>query len=461
MSWADRLAAKPLPALRETHSRLSRLLGRDDTTNWQIEDILRRDPALALLVLGDVNRQSRRFGRDDVTTFDGAIGLLGRERLKTIVRALPESCIALFDPLPKEGLKVALGRAFESAQQAEDWALARREAVAEQHYHAALLASTPELALWHEAPDLAARAYIQAQEQGVGLDEAFSATLGEDWPSVCTELADRWGLPALLRELWAPSGNISVQAGGIQLALTLAHHASHGWHAEHTRALRPAVADYLGMDEATGWMRCQRTAIHGGTGLLALGLHPSARTLPAADSSPWPLESPLAPVMLRVDPVQSLRESLSELKGSNALLQQLLKHLRAELGLGRLVLMMLDGDKNRLESRFAVGVPASDPLRGLILPLNAGDLFSALLKKHQPLWLHAANRPAFLPRLPEEARAALAHADTFISPLQINHEPVGLLVAQRGDDSRALTSDDFRLFNDLQAVAHAALNQAR
>lgn len=459
MNWAERLAAKPLPALRETHSRLSRLLGRDDTTNWQLEDVLRRDPALALLILGDINRQARRFGREDVTTFDSAIALLGRERLKTIVRALPENCMSLLDPLPKAGLKFTLGRALEAAQQAEDWALARREPVAEQHYHAALLAFTPELALWHEAPELAAQAFTLSLEKNLDIDQALSQTLGQDWLAICTTLADRWGLPVLLRESWASGQPESKPAQGIRLARRLMEQASHGWHTPACQTLRPAIAEYLGMDEPLAWTRCQRTAIHGATGLLALGLHPTARTLAAADGNSWPLDEPLTPAAVpRPDPIQTLREALSDLKGSNALLQQLLKHLRAEIGLGRLVLMMLDGDKSRLEARFAIGIPAQDPLRGLILPLSTGDLFSALLKKHQPLWLHAANRPAFLPRLPEEARNALASADTFIIPLQINHDPVGLLLAQRTEEAPALTAEDFRLFNALQGVAHSALN---
>lgn len=113
--WAQRLAAKPLPALRDTLARLSRLVGREHTTNWQIEDILRRDPTLALAVLGEANRQARRFRREDITTFDTAIGLLGRERLKQIVRTLPELCTSLLDPLPKVGYLTALARALEAA----------------------------------------------------------------------------------------------------------------------------------------------------------------------------------------------------------------------------------------------------------------------------------------------------------------------------------------------------------
>lgn len=457
--WAQRLAAKPLPALRDTLARLSRLVGREDTTNWQIEDILRRDPALALAVLGEANRQARRFRREDITTFDTAIGLLGRERLKQIVRTLPELCTSLLDPLPKVGYLTALARALEAAQQAEDWALARREPVAEQHFHAALLASTPELALWLTAPELAAQAYLLSQSDGLRIDQALSRVLDEDWPSVCARLVEPWGLPAWLTEVWSPTESVSAQAHGIRLARALAECVAHGWHTEASRAMRPAIADHLALDEAVAWTRCQRTAIHGATGLFAAGMQPSARTLAAADGSPWPFDAPLAPqVPARPSPLDTLRETLSGLSGSNAILQQLLKHLRAELGLQRLVLLMLDASHAQLEARFAVGLPAQDPLRGLSVPLSKGELFSALLNKHQPLWLHAANRAAFLPRLPEEARAPLAQADTFISPLRIDNKPLGLLLAQRPIDAPALTAEDFRLFNALQAIAHEALN---
>lgn len=457
--WAKRLAAKPLPALRDSHARLSRLVGREDTTHWQIEDILRRDPALALAVLGESNRQARRLGREEVTTFDGAIGLLGRERLKQIVRNLPELCISLLDPLPKAGYLAVLARTLEAAQQAEDWALARREPVAEQHFHAALLAGAPELALWLAAPELAAQAYILSQSDGLLIDQALSRVLDEDWPSVCARLVEPWGLPAWLTEVWSPAESVSAQAHGIRLARALAERVAHGWHTEASRAMRPAIADHLGLDEAVAWTRCQRTAIHGATALLAAGMCPSAHTIPAADGSPWPFDAPLAPPPLaRPSPIQALRDGLSGLTGSNAILQQLLKHLRAELGLGRLVLFMLNAEHSQLEARFAVGLPAQDPLRGLIIPLSSGDLFSALLNKHQPLWLHAANRAAFLPRLPEEARAPLAQADTFISPLRMDGKPVGLLLAQRPLDAPALTAEDFRLFNAMQALAHDALN---
>ncbi|MGB9671228.1 MAG: HDOD domain-containing protein, partial [Halothiobacillaceae bacterium] len=293
--WAKRLAAKPLPALRDTHARLSRLVGREDTTNWQIEDILRRDPALALAVLGESNRQARRFRREDVTTFDSAIGLLGRERLKQIVRGLPELCISLLDPLPKAGYLAALARTLEAAQQAEDWALARREPVAEQHFHAALLAGTPELALWLEAPELAAQAYLLSQSDGLLIGQALSHVLDEDWPSVCARLVEPWGLPAWLTEVWSPAESVSVQAHGIRLARALAECIAHGWHTKASQALRPAIADHLALDEAVAWTRCQRTAVHGATALLAAGMCPSAHTIPAADGSPWPFDAPLTP----------------------------------------------------------------------------------------------------------------------------------------------------------------------
>jgi len=458
-NWAERLAAKPLPALRDNHTRLSRLVGREDTSNWQIEDVLRRDPALALAILGETNRQARRFGREEVATFDSAIGLMGRDRLKTVVRSMPEICISLLDPLPKAGFLVTLARTLEAAQQAEDWALARREPVAEQHFHAALLAGTPELALWLEAPEVAARAYRLKQAQDIPLDQALSEAIDENWSEVCARLVEPWGLPALLSEVWSASSEVSPQAHGIRLTRALAERVAHGWHTEASQALRPAIADHLALDEAMAWSRCQRTAVRSATALLAAGMRPSAFTLVAADGSPWPFDAPLAPPPpVRPSPIQTLRDSLSGLQGSNALLQQLLKHLRAELGLSRLVLMMLNAEHSRLEARFAVGIPTQDPLRGLSVPLNSGDLFSALLNKHQPLWLHAANRTAFLPRLPEEARAPLTLTDTFISPLRIDGKPFGLLLAQRPLDAPALTAEDFRLFNALQTVAHEALN---
>jgi|GEM_PF-2429992 len=465
MSWAARLTARPVPALHETHARLSRLIGRDDTSNWQIEDSLRRDPSLAMVILGDVNRQARRFGREEVTTFDSAIALLGRERLKNLVRAHPETCISLLDDLQKTGLRTAFGRALEAAQQAEDWALARREPVAEQYYHAALLSVMPEIALWYIEPELAAQAYRQSQLQDITLSEALSEVLAEDWNAICLELIQPWGLPEMLRDAW--SQEPSARGHGIQLVARLLETVIHGWHTPQAKSLCPAIAAYLGMEEAQAWTRCERTAVHGATGLTALGLRPSAHTLTAADSQHWPLEQPLAvvgreptPQPSPADPVTTLRAALQGLKGSNALLQQLLKHLRAELGLGRLVLMMLSQDKTRLEARFAVGLPATDPLRGLSLPLHGSDLFSALLTKHQPLWLDTNNRHAFLPHLPEDARHALADKDTFISPLQIEREPFGLLLAQRTEDMLPLGADEFRLFNAMQAVAHKALNPA-
>lgn len=457
--WAKRLAAKPLPALRDTLARLSRLIGREDTTHWQIEDILRRDPALALAVLGETNRQARRFRREEVTTFDSAIGLLGRERLKQITRNLPELCTSLLDPLPKAGYLTVLARTLEAAQQAEDWALARREPVAEQHFHAALLAGIPELALWLEAPQRAAEAYELIQRDGLPLEHAFGQVLGVDWRALCASLIEPWGLPSWLREVWGPAEHVSPQAHGIRLAHQLAEYVAHGWHSEASLSLRPLIAAHLGLEEGAAWTRCQRTAIHGATGLLAAGMLPSARTLPAADRQAWPFEPPLAlQPPPRPSPLQSLREALTGLSNSNAILQQLLKQLRAELGLQRLVLMMLDGTQTRLEARFAIGLPTQDPLRTLSVPLSQSDLLSALLHKHQPLWLHAANRHLFLPRLPEEARPPLAQADSFLTPLRMEGRAVGLLLAQRPLDAPALTAEDFRLFNAMLALAHELLD---
>lgn len=117
-------------------------------------------------------------------------------------------------------------------------------------------------------------------------------------------------------------------------------------------------------------------------------------------------------------------------------------------------------NQSRLEARFAIGLPVQDPLRALSVPLHQGDLLSALMHKHQPLWLHAANRKLFLPRLPKEAQKVLTQADTFLSPLRIAGRAVGLLLAQRPLHAPALTAEDFRLFNAMLALTHEALDSA-
>ncbi len=457
-SWAERLAAKPLPALRTNHALLTRLIGREDTSNWQIEDILRRDPALALAFLGESNRVMRRLGQEEVATFDGAIDLLGRARIGDMLGKLPEVCLSLLDPVPKAGFLTALARSLEAAQQAEDWALARREPVAEQHFHAAFLSGTPELALWLEAPEQAFQAYALMQTQAMPLDEALSQALGEDWKAVCAKLVEPWGLPALLGEVWGEGEEVSPQARGIRLARALAERILRGWHSEASQSLRPAIAEHLGQEEAASWSRCQRTAVRGATALFAAEMQPSAITLPAADASPWPLPAPLSPEPPRPSPTQALREALAGLQGRNTILQQLLKHLRAELGLSRQVLMLLDAEHQRLETQFTVGIPPQDPLRSLSLPLAQNELLGALLGKQQPLWLHVANRKAFLPALPDEMRKALNDGDALLSPLYAQGQALGLLLAQRPPSAPALSREDFRLFHALLKLAQQALD---
>lgn len=84
----DELPAGELPKLPATVSQLMRELNRDDAGTRQIEELVRRDPALAGDLLRLANSPAFRSGTQPVSSIEHALRLVGQEVLRSMVVAL-------------------------------------------------------------------------------------------------------------------------------------------------------------------------------------------------------------------------------------------------------------------------------------------------------------------------------------------------------------------------------------
>ncbi|MDE2586001.1 MAG: HDOD domain-containing protein, partial [Betaproteobacteria bacterium] len=156
-SWVLFFSEQELPVLRRTARRLAEAREHIDTVSGrEIAAIILEDPMMTVRMLAYIQPLRGSRLRNDITTIDQAVVMLGIEpffrkfeKLVLVEDALKDQPQALL------GLINVVRRAQRAAHYAYDWALWRHDLNVEEIVVATLLHELPEILLWCCAPKLA------------------------------------------------------------------------------------------------------------------------------------------------------------------------------------------------------------------------------------------------------------------------------------------------------------------
>lgn len=437
--------------MHETGRELRHLLGRRSTLNRQLGDVLLSDPGAAIAVFRALGRV-RPNATGLVTDAGHAVSLIGLDAFRRLLDSLPE-VESRRAPRPLTGgPTTAYSQAAHAAQYAGALADLRGMGGHCEITTAALLQNPAILALWATEPDSALRA-TNAVRDGVPLDIAFGAELGESLQDANSRLAEAWALPRLARQAMGDWDDFNPRPQVVTLAKGLAQTTAAGWQSETTTTFTPLLADFLGLsnDQASAWLH--RQAVDTARALSHLDYPlPGFELLFMPGEIDDDEDHGDIPVLGRPRPhaAPPQPEAVLDL---HATMAGIMQRIRDEAGVERVIFAMLTRDRTRLRTRLALGGQADDGLRRLDLDLGRNNLFRSLLGRPQSVWLNDANAARYRDHLPVPVRQAVGSRGAFMMSLFVRDRPLGLLYG----DGAALDEQGYRRFRELGNEAMAVL----
>jgi HD-like signal output (HDOD) protein len=132
--------------------------------------------------------------------------------------------------------------------------------------------------------------------------------------------------------------------------------------------------------------------------------------------------------------------------------------LRGELGLQRIMFVMLTQDRKQASVVHLIGADTHSGLRRFSLKISGKNLFTILLSKQQGFWLKPANREKFLPLVPEHVVESIDKEGFFCMSLFVDEKPVGFIYA---DGKSAMNEENYTQFKQLCAGLCSDLEKTR
>lgn len=231
-SWVLYFSEQELPVLRHTVRRLAEARENiDKVSGREIAAIILQDPMMTLRVLAFIQPLRGSRLRNDITTIDQAVVMLGIEpffrkfeNLTTVEDALKDQPQALL------GLVNVVRRAQRAAHYAYDWALWRHDMNVEEIQVATLLHELAEILLWCCAPKLALQIKaLQKADRSLRSSAVQEQVLGGQFSSMQQALCRAWNLPELMLKLTDEEHATHPRVHNVLLAVNLARHSANGW----------------------------------------------------------------------------------------------------------------------------------------------------------------------------------------------------------------------------------------
>lgn len=481
--WRDKLKPAAAPIFRHTQQRLRELSPRrEEIAARDVAGVLLYDPLATLHILHAINlRVLERYGTE-VMTVEHALMMQGLGVYLDAARRLPvlEDSPAGRDHAAFLGLQAVVRRAQHAAWQARDFAVQHTDVRAEEVEVAALLAYAAECLLWLRAPATAVA--LKRARRRLAAPDAEISVLGVSMRQLGLAVLEDWSIPPGTRDLLQPRFAERPRQTIIAACIDIAERSERGWWDD---AFIPDYVALAGVENTP--LELVIATVHANAARVArntawLHASPAAAWMPMLPG-PWPPDeydaepaapaarpAPVAPPPHQDAPAAAaddahavcpmpdkavLRATLQGIEGHldgsltlNQMSALILKGLHTGLGLSRILFAMVTPDGRRVKSRFTLGVKAEDPLRQFEFSLDGKDLFCQLMGKMQGVWVNADNRDRLWPMIAPHLQTMIGVGEFYAMSLHVDHQPLGLIYADRGHGACGLdplTYTDFKM----------------
>jgi HD-like signal output (HDOD) protein len=507
----DELTAQPLPIFEYSARAFRKVSNEGGNAFEAYGDIILKDPGLALHTLNQLQANSSKPLRTEISSMEQAAMMLGIDRAKRLTMGHPQLERSL-SGYAKQGYIRTACRAFHAAFQAWDWAHIKNDHAPEEVLLATLLHDVAEMALWVAAPEQMQQFRRLMLKDGLPTDEAQYIAFGESLEHFSREIANRWHLPGLVSDALRPENAKLPRVRGVMLAVQLARSTERGWYWEKAERVLPQIAEYLSapLDEVIPHLHknavraareapfyCARHAaallpmLPGDEQLSIDDEFPepvSASKIPAPEQSiPAGTVTPAGAAATKIirtpdsretdSPVASapsaqicllpqanifkqtlldLHKGLGKMDLSD-LMRKTVHGMHDGIGLNRVVFCMLAPKAEKLTSRYMLGADNDPIFSRFEIVLDTPHLFTRLMEKQVSLWINDDNRKKFWPLMPDETKVLIKTNSFFAMSIHVHDKPMGLFYADRRSLDCKLDEQAYKQFRQMCQFAAKGL----
>lgn len=455
--WVARLCVEPLPVMRRTLTRVKDILAKPSANHSSLCEAIEFDPGFSLHVLRKLKSLPNQ-PKEPVSKLANAISLLGMTQVEQVALDLPVLEDRLKGP-PRRGLLECYSRAAHAAVYANALNHRLKFGVGESLASSALLHDIGEMALWNAEPEVVRKIH-RLMQAGDTREDAALQILGFPLEELNQQLGERWQLPELTRISQGQHNSYQAQPLTVMLACAVARDSAQSWNAFETLDHLELLAEFLeiSLDQA-------QAQLHQTAALAARRLHglplplPAFRLVHAADNIPKRTkqsdDAKTAAIAQASKPRQ--REQDEQSNSSNKKspgpsgnpiqekLRLVVDEMRGLHGLDTVMLAMLTSDRTKLLARFVSTRDKNAKLHNFVAEMQQPNLFSALLKKPQSLWLNPKNLQKYRQAIPESILPLICPKGCLLMSVFINNKSVGLFYAD-GGASTPLSEEQYHNF---------------
>jgi HD-like signal output (HDOD) protein len=457
-AWVERISNKEMPALCST-VRMLEQMAKDDTSSLaHLGQSVLHDHGLTTRILRVANSVTYSRSGNQVTTMSRAAVLLGFNALKHI-------CITatLVDSLLKnrdishsvyDRLLRLMAQSFHAGMLSKMLLADHDDETREEAFIAALLHNLGESAFWSMGGPLAEELDDKLRLNPDSEDETVREMLGTSFNKLSIGLASSWNMGKLLIASLTDPDRRTPEVQAINLAnrfsaLMMNPHTTQAQLQQGLKELGKVMElDVVQVKQKV--KRCNYDSVRLATTYGARMLTPyldkgaNALLLPEQEQVAQPIESN---EVLQLRMLRELTFLTLEKADINLMIHTALEGISRGIGMDRVLVLMLNREKNRLTPRFVTGLQGDLLKQRFTLDVSErNNLFAQLLSQQEPLWIASLNDPKWSPLISPSLRTAVHNKGFFIAPIIVEQQSIGLFYADRADSGRALSRDDFFSF---------------
>ena len=442
--WIDRFGNVPIPVMPHTISQLAKQC-KDDVSIHELVELIETDPGLTVQLIRTSSASLHGRLRSEVTSVQQALMMMGIENLKKLPSTLPNIDKTLKGSAKQHLLKT-FSIAYHAARQATDWAKLRRDMVPDEVAAASLLHFIGEMMMSIHAPEQLDKIKQMRDEEHIASEEAQYIVLGFSLDQLSLEIAERWNLPALVKEVLHAENARHPRAYTIMLAVQLARHAAWDWYTPRMNKLYEEAAEWLDKPMSSLIKDTHKLAVRVARDSEFYNIIPSAALLLADHKEGF---APTENVKETDQPEQHagiclipqmtiMKEVINQLKTFPAkevdlhkLIELALYGLHDGIGLNRVVFAVYDKPKNMLKAYSIVGADNDTSFGQFQISLDQKNLFSYMATKIQAIWLNDSNREQYGHLIPASLQKVITTDNFFSMSVILNNSLYGLFYADR------------------------------
>lgn len=454
-AWIDAISKHELPAFAATVRNLEKLAEDSTASLPSLGKSVLHDQGLTTRILRVVNSVTYGSGRNRVTTVSRAAVILGYNTLKhiCITAKMIDSMLRNRDISENvhERLLRLMAKSFHSAMVAKMLLGDRAEDTQEEVYISALLHDLGEIAFWSMGGEITELLDDALRKHAGKKDEIVRSILGTSFDQLCVGLASAWNMgEMIIRSIEDPSRR-TPELRAIGLACDYSEAITD---LDSKIDIRHCIDEMSKLSEAsasnirTKLQHCTEEsvelAVSYGAGALTRYLDPQAE-----NTEPEIEEVRHEPnELMQLKLLRELTQIANEDADLNVLVNTVIEGLHRGVGMDRVIVFMLNQDKDKMKPRFVSCQNAERIETGFVFPLGVTKtVFDEVYKTHVPVWVNDPTSSEWRTRLTPAIQGLVEGQSFFVAPLMVNRKCLGLVYADRAESLNKLEPDDYAAFN--------------